>query len=71
LQWRHFAVRRDAQSVCSELAKLRGEAGSVVAELKEIATCKDVNRFAFGRGQISLDALTEIEGRYCEASEDA
>lgn len=75
-----FCGEADAQSACSELTKLRGEAGSVVKDINGVATCNDLNRFALAWGgivryanehrvscQISEDSLIEIEGRYREA----
>lgn len=62
------------------MARLRGEAASVVKDMNGIATCKDLSRFAMAWGgvvrharehrlscRISGDALIEIEGRYREA----
>jgi len=73
-------VRREARAVCSELARLRGEAASVVKDMNGIATCKDLNRFAMAWGgvvrharehrpscRISGDAVIKIEGRYRDA----
>lgn len=69
-----------AESVCSELGKLRGEAGSVVKDMNGIRTCEVLGRFAMAWGRIvrhanehrvlcriSDDALIEIEGRHREA----
>jgi len=75
-----FCGEADAQAVCSELARLRGEAATVVKDMNGLAKCADLNRFAMAWGrivrhasehhvscQISGDALIEIEGRYREA----
>ena len=68
----------EARAVCSELARLSGEAASVVKDMNGIARCKDLNRFAMAwvvrharehrlSCRISGDAVVEIEGRYREA----
>jgi hypothetical protein len=70
----------EAQAVCSELARLRGQAAAAASDMNGIATCEDFIRFAMAWGgivrhanehrvscQISDGAPIEIAGRHREA----